>query len=92
MVSACESAQIAEELAKRGIGVAIGFENNIYVKAARIVSERVIPSAFELVDCRRKILNAFATAYLDLQSRSYLDDGVTRYYSDCLPKAFTSKK
>lgn len=92
MLSACESAQIAEELAKRGIGVAIGFENDVYVKAARIVSERVIPSAFEIVDCRRAILNAFAAAYQDLQSRSYPENGETRYYIDCSPKAFASRK
>lgn len=91
MLSACESAEIAEELAKRGIGVAIGFENDVYVKAARIVSEKVIPAAFERGNYQRNILDGFELACLELSSRSFLDDeGRTRYYIDCSPKAFSS--
>jgi hypothetical protein len=87
-LSACQSAEIAHELAKRGIGVAVGFKNDVYVGAARRVAERLIPAAFERRDRRRVILDAFETAYQDLENHSYEEYGKIKYYLDCSPQIF----
>ncbi|HYL99130.1 MAG TPA: hypothetical protein VEZ90_09265, partial [Blastocatellia bacterium] len=84
ILSACESASIAELFAQSGTCVAIGFENTVLVTAARLLTEIVIPAAFYREDTSAAILDAFREACGRLDIRTTESSA----YSDALPKAF----
>jgi hypothetical protein len=89
--SVCESTAIAKLFAEAGVGIAIGFENEVLTKATREHSAEVIPAAMQIGDRTNAILDCFRQAVDALRSRSYREDRHDRYYSDARPKAFIAK-
>jgi hypothetical protein len=63
VLSVCESARVARQFAEAGVGVAIGFENEVLPEMCRALAEAVVPSALNHGGSREAILRAYNEAF-----------------------------
>jgi hypothetical protein len=86
LFSSCESAEVARLFAAAGVGVAVGFRNEVLVEATRILAERVVQATMQAGSDQDNILLAFRYACERLAARTTGDES----YIDALPVAFSS--
>jgi hypothetical protein len=63
VLSVCKSARVARRFAAAGVGVAIGFENQVLPDMCRALAETVVPTALNQGGNREAILRAYNEAF-----------------------------
>jgi hypothetical protein len=79
--SACQSAPTARRFAEAGVGIAIGFEEDVPPEACRLLAAEVIRAALRTGGNRQEILNAFYVGCTDLLATGYIRTGPIAFYS-----------
>ncbi len=80
--SACRSASIARRFAQAGVGVAIGFEEDVPPQACRMIATEVVQAALLTNGDCQEILKAFHNGCADLLASGYLKTGPIAFYSE----------
>lgn len=79
--SSCRSTDVARCFAKAGVGVAIGFEQNVPAEPCQVLAETVVRAALYTNGNQQEILRAFQHGLRQLSAREYERYGPKAFYS-----------